>query len=153
MRPQVPNDIKAKSPSRRLNRKQAAEYLAVSVSWLDKARLSGLGPAFIAISSRVLYDSGDLDEFIERNRRTSTSKRADDTRCKTLQRIPSPVAAVRKPSPRRETHYKRTVFLIFGFYHTVHPKDSASYHSSSQQEQSHERFQSRLPHLRQSKSA
>ena len=35
--------------SRRLHRKQTAEYLGVSLSWLDKARLTGLGPPYIAI--------------------------------------------------------------------------------------------------------
>ena len=60
--------------SRRLHRKQAAEYLGVSLSWLDKSRLTGLGPVFIAISSRVVYDSADLDQFLQRNRRTSTSE-------------------------------------------------------------------------------
>ena len=34
------------SATRRLHRKQAAEFLGVSLSWLDKARISGLGPVF-----------------------------------------------------------------------------------------------------------
>lgn len=63
-----------KPSSKRLHRKQAAEHLGVSLSWLDKARLTGLGPVFISIGGRVVYDSGDLDEFLQKNRRQSTSE-------------------------------------------------------------------------------
>ena len=67
----------SKPTSKRLHRKQAAEYLGVSLSWLDKARLTGLGPIYIRIGGkggRVVYDSGDLDEFLQNNRRQSTSE-------------------------------------------------------------------------------
>ena len=60
--------------SRRLHRKQTAEYLGVSLSWLDKARLTGLGPPYIAIGGRVLYDSRDLEMFLQSNRHSSTSE-------------------------------------------------------------------------------
>lgn len=60
--------------SRRLHRKQAAEYLGVSLSWLDKARISGLGPVFVTMGGRVLYDSRDLEAFIDSNRHASTSE-------------------------------------------------------------------------------
>jgi hypothetical protein len=60
--------------SRRLHRKQAAEFLGVSLSWLDKARIRGLGPVFITMGGRVLYDSRDLEAFIDSNRRSSTSE-------------------------------------------------------------------------------
>ena len=55
--------------SRRLHRKEAAVHLGVSLSWLDKARMVGRGPAFIAIGSRVVYDLADLDAFLRQNRR------------------------------------------------------------------------------------
>lgn len=61
--------------SRRLHRKQAAEYLGVSLSWLDKTRLNGSGPVFITMGGRVLYDSRDLELFIESNRHSSTSEK------------------------------------------------------------------------------
>lgn len=61
------------SISRRLHRKQTAAYLGVSLSWLDKSRLTGLGPVFITIGGRIVYDSADLDAFLQSNRRTSTS--------------------------------------------------------------------------------
>ena len=54
--------------SYRLHRKQAAVHLGVSLSWLDKARMVGRGPAFIAIGSRVVYDLADLDAFLRQNR-------------------------------------------------------------------------------------
>lgn len=60
--------------SRRLHRKQAAEFLGVSLSWLDKARISGLGPVFVTMGGRVLYDSRDLEAFIDGNRHISTSE-------------------------------------------------------------------------------
>lgn len=63
-----------KPSSRRLHRKQAAEYLGLSLSWLDKSRLTGLGPVFTAISGRVVYDLRDLDQFLLDHRRLSTSE-------------------------------------------------------------------------------
>ncbi len=63
----------SKPPSKRLHRKQTAEYLGVSLSWLDKSRLSGLGPTFIALGGRVVYDTADLEDFMHKNRHTSTS--------------------------------------------------------------------------------
>jgi hypothetical protein len=63
-----------KPSSKRLHRKQTAAYLGVSLSWLDKSRLTGLGPVFITIGGRIVYDSADLDAFLQSNRRTSTSE-------------------------------------------------------------------------------
>lgn len=60
--------------SQRLHRKQAATYLGVSLSWLDKSRLRGDGPPFLRVGGRTLYDSLDLDAFLARCRRNSTSQ-------------------------------------------------------------------------------
>ena len=60
--------------SRRLHRKQTADFLGVSLSWLDKARLTGLGPPYIAIGGRILYDSRDLEMFLQSNRHSSISE-------------------------------------------------------------------------------
>ena len=60
--------------SRRLHRKQAANYLGMSLSWLDKARLNGNGPIFISIGGRVVYDLKDLEDFLQSNRHASTSE-------------------------------------------------------------------------------
>ena len=62
-----------KPVSRRLHRKQAASYIGTSVSWLDKSRLRGDSPAFLQIGGRVVYDTADLDDYVARCRRQSTS--------------------------------------------------------------------------------
>jgi hypothetical protein len=70
-------NISAATPKgflRLLHRKQAAVFLGVSLSWLDKARISGLGPVFVKMGGRVLYDSRDLEAFIDSNRHSSTSE-------------------------------------------------------------------------------
>ena len=63
-----------KAVSRRLHRKLAAPYIGVSVSWLDKARLRGVGPPFLRVGTRVIYDVEDLDAFLASCRRQSTSE-------------------------------------------------------------------------------
>jgi len=53
----------------------AAKYLGVSASYLGKLRMSGGGPTFIKLGKRrVAYHKADLDAWIKRNRRTSTSE-------------------------------------------------------------------------------
>lgn len=59
--------------SKRLHRKRAAEYIGASLSWLDKSRLKGDGPVYLQIGGRVIYDTGDLDDYLARCRRRSTS--------------------------------------------------------------------------------
>ena len=63
-----------KSVSRRLHRKQAATYLGTSLSWLDKSRLRGNGPAYLQVGGRVIYDVQDLDAYLATCRRQSTSE-------------------------------------------------------------------------------
>lgn len=57
-----------------LNVNEAAERLGVSVSYLNKLRLSGGGPAFVKIGARVAYDPADLASWIEARKRQSTSE-------------------------------------------------------------------------------
>ena len=53
---------------------RAAELLGVSESWLEKARVTGTGPAFIKLSGGIVgYLISDLEEFLARRRRISTS--------------------------------------------------------------------------------
>jgi len=59
-----------------LNVRQAAEYLGVSKSYLDKARVSGTGPAFCKLGNRVLYQRQVLDAFMDSHVRHSTSEAA-----------------------------------------------------------------------------
>ena len=63
-----------KPVSKRLHRKKAADYIGTSLSWLDKSRLKGDGPAYLQIGGRVVYDTADLDDFLARCRRRSTSQ-------------------------------------------------------------------------------
>jgi excisionase family DNA binding protein len=52
---------------------QAANYVGLGKSTLDKARLSGNGPRFVKLGRRVLYDPTDLDAWLNQHRRSSTS--------------------------------------------------------------------------------
>lgn len=59
--------------SRRMHRRETAVYLGVSLSWLDKSRMTGTGPIYITIGGRVVYDLADLEAFLNSNRRTQIS--------------------------------------------------------------------------------
>jgi hypothetical protein len=61
------------SSARRIHRKSAAEHLGVSLSWLDKSRMTGTGPVYIEIGGRVLYDTADLDAYLAAHRKHSVS--------------------------------------------------------------------------------
>ncbi len=59
---------------RLLNVNEAADRLGVSVSYLNKLRLSGKGPAFLKLGARrVAYDPADLTAWLNECRRTSTT--------------------------------------------------------------------------------
>jgi hypothetical protein len=46
--------------------RDAARYLGVSISYLNKARLRGDGPPFFRYGARVLYDLDALDADVAR---------------------------------------------------------------------------------------
>ncbi len=48
---------------------QAAEYVGLSKSYLDKARCFGTGPAFAKLGATVIYSTDDLDAWVAANRR------------------------------------------------------------------------------------
>ena len=53
---------------------EAAHYLGISESTLNKTRLTGDGPPFIKVTPRaVVYRKTDLDAFLESRVRHSTS--------------------------------------------------------------------------------
>jgi len=52
---------------------EAATFLALSVSFLNKLRCSGGGPAFRKIGRAVIYDPADLEAWLSARRRSSTS--------------------------------------------------------------------------------
>ncbi len=62
----------AASPQR-LPVQGAAAYVGISVSKMNKARMTGAGPAFYKLGCRVVYDVKDLNTWLECSRRTSTS--------------------------------------------------------------------------------
>ena len=61
-------------PNRQMLRTpQAAQYLGISASSLNKYRVFGGGPIFCKVGRSVVYDSTDLDAWLASRRRASTS--------------------------------------------------------------------------------
>jgi hypothetical protein len=58
--------------SRRLNTAEAARYIGLSASTLSKLRVFGGGPIYRKVNRRVIYDTRDLDSFLQSRSRTST---------------------------------------------------------------------------------
>ena len=64
-----------RSHPRRLRRPAAARYIGTSVGFLEKAAVTGTGPAFAKLSARlVVYDTADLDAWVAARRVNSTSE-------------------------------------------------------------------------------
>lgn len=57
-----------------LNTREAAAYLGVSMSLLEKMRVKGDGPHYIKLGARVIYTREDLDALMRRRRVRSTSE-------------------------------------------------------------------------------
>ena len=57
-----------------LSAADAAAVLAVSLSWLAKARLRGDGPKFVKVGRAVKYQQSSLREYVKSRTRTSTSE-------------------------------------------------------------------------------
>jgi excisionase family DNA binding protein len=64
--------------NRPLVTKEAASYLRLSVSKLEKMRCDGTGPVFIKAGKAVRYELSALDEWLAARRRTSTADRIAD---------------------------------------------------------------------------
>lgn len=56
-----------------LSRQRAANYLSLSPRTLAKLACIGGGPVFAKINARVIYDTRDLDRWVEARKRSSTS--------------------------------------------------------------------------------
>ncbi|QIO42881.1 helix-turn-helix domain-containing protein [Rhizobium leguminosarum bv. trifolii] len=56
----------------------AAAYIGKSASWLNKTRLTGVGPVYLKIGGGVLYDVDDLDVWLAGKRRTAVYDFAND---------------------------------------------------------------------------
>jgi excisionase family DNA binding protein len=59
---------------RLLDQREAARILGVSVRTLERHRISGTGPQFCRIGRLVRYRERDLDDWVSRSLRTSTSE-------------------------------------------------------------------------------
>jgi predicted DNA-binding transcriptional regulator AlpA len=59
---------------RRLRTPAAADYLGYAESTLEKKRLSGDGPPFIKLGRAIVYDTRDLDAWLDERRLKSTSQ-------------------------------------------------------------------------------
>lgn len=53
--------------------KQAAAYVGVSKSYLDKARCYGGGPTYAKLGTTVIYRSEDLDAWVTANRQPANN--------------------------------------------------------------------------------
>lgn len=51
---------------------EAARYVGLSKSTLDKLRMHDRGPAFFKLGRAVVYATTDLDAWLESNKRAST---------------------------------------------------------------------------------
>ena len=56
-----------------MNVVEAAAFVGVSISMLNKLRVYGGGPVFLKIGRRVAYDPSDLSAWLNQLRRRSTS--------------------------------------------------------------------------------
>ncbi|WP_366145151.1 helix-turn-helix domain-containing protein [Maricaulis sp.] len=61
------------TPQQLLSPSQTAVRLCVSPSTLAKWRVTGAGPTFTKVGARVFYDQSDLFDWLEQNKRSSTS--------------------------------------------------------------------------------
>ena len=62
--------------NRKLRTSAAADYCGSSKSTFEKLRLTGGGPVFIKLGRTVVYGVDDLDAWLEKHRRHSTSEAA-----------------------------------------------------------------------------
>lgn len=61
---------------RKLSAVEAAAYMGISRSWLDKTRLHGGGPAYLKVGRRVVYDVVELERWLSTRARAHTSQGA-----------------------------------------------------------------------------
>ncbi|ANY78466.1 hypothetical protein BB934_09675 [Microvirga ossetica] len=59
---------------KKLSTLEAAAYLGLGKSTLDKLRLTGGGPAYSQLGKRVVYDPSDLEAWFAQHKRSNTSQ-------------------------------------------------------------------------------
>lgn len=62
------------APTDKLDTETAARYCGVGKSTLEKLRMTGGGPAYLKPTRSVSYQVSDLDAWLDRSRRRSTSE-------------------------------------------------------------------------------
>jgi hypothetical protein len=62
----------------KLRPKDAADYLGLSLSTINKLRCHGGGPSYYKLRRRIAYDVVDLDVWAESRKRASTSEPTPD---------------------------------------------------------------------------
>ncbi|WP_223496758.1 helix-turn-helix transcriptional regulator [Stenotrophomonas indicatrix] len=63
-------------PPARLRVEEAAKYLGMGVSTLDKMRVQGRGPRYLKVGNRVFYRESDLAAFLDAAVVETTDSRA-----------------------------------------------------------------------------
>lgn len=63
-------------PPTRLRVEEAAKYLGMGVSTLDKMRVQGRGPRYLKVGNRVFYRESDLAAFLDAAVVETTDSRA-----------------------------------------------------------------------------
>jgi hypothetical protein len=58
--------------------KDAAIYISKSESWLNKSRMTGVGPVYLKIGGAVRYRDEDLNTWLEGKRRTGIYDHCND---------------------------------------------------------------------------
>jgi predicted DNA-binding transcriptional regulator AlpA len=66
------------SETRMLRVAEAANLIGLSVSFLNKLRVTGDGPIYRKIGRAVLYHPDDLETWLSNRRRTSTSDATEE---------------------------------------------------------------------------
>lgn len=73
---QIETSLKARIPRENMNREEAAEYLGLSVSFLEEQKAKYSIP-FCRVGGRVIFRRRDLDKFLEQRlvRSAATDRR------------------------------------------------------------------------------
>lgn len=70
----------APAPRKMLSTPEAALYLGLGKSTMDKLRLTGEGAPYLKLGNRVVYDPDDLDAWASARKHTSTSEYLTEAR-------------------------------------------------------------------------
>jgi predicted DNA-binding transcriptional regulator AlpA len=61
----------------RLTVKETAEYVRLAKGTLDQMRSTGRGPRYSKLGRKIIYDTRDLDQWIEDHKQISTADRPE----------------------------------------------------------------------------